>query len=301
MAPLIVGGSVTGHLFGASVGREGAALQLAGSVTDSAARVGRLSSADRRILVVASLAAGWGAVFSVPFTGIAFAMQVTTHKRWRAFIPAVIAAFAGRWVVSALGYPTPIRPHLPWTHWTFGLPFKLVLAGAGMGLIARLFVGSLRRLKQRMAHWFRYPPVRPIIGGAVTLALIPLFGRDYLGLSTGLMNDAIAGQHVDVWVPLLKLVFTVVALGTGFVGGEVLPLFVMGSTFGAAIAPGLHVSGPLLATTGSSAAFASAASVAFTGVVLTVEQFGWHALVPAVIVGVSARIVAGRPGLYQAH
>jgi H+/Cl- antiporter ClcA len=170
-----------------------------------------------------------------------------------------------------------------------------------MGLIARLFVGSLRRLKQRMAHWFRFPPVRPIIGGAVTLALIPLFGRDYLGLSTGLMNDAIAGHHVDVWVPLLKLVFTVVALGTGFVGGEVLPLFVMGSTFGAAIAPGLHVSGPLLATTGSSAAFASAASVAFTGVVLTVEQFGWHALVPAVIVGVSARIVAGRPGLYQAH
>jgi H+/Cl- antiporter ClcA len=301
MAPLIVGGSVTGHLFGASVGREGAALQLAGSVTDSAARVGRLSPAHRRILVVASLAAGWGAVFSVPFTGIAFAMQVTTHKRWRAFIPAVIAAFAGRWVVSALGYPTPIRPHLPWTHWTFGLPFKLVLAGAGMGLIARLFVGSLRRLKQRMAHWFRYPPVRPIIGGAVTLALIPLFGRDYLGLSTGLMNDAIAGHHVDVWVPSLKLVFTVVALGTGFVGGEVLPLFVMGSTFGAAIAPGLHVSGPLLATTGSSAAFASAASVAFTGVVLTVEQFGWHALVPAVIVGVSARIVAGRPGLYQAH
>jgi H+/Cl- antiporter ClcA len=81
----------------------------------------------------------------------------------------------------------------------------------------------------------------------------------------------------------------------------VLPLFVIGSTFGAASAPAMNVSAPLLAATGAPAAFASAASVMLTGIVLTVEQFGWRTLIPAIIVGVFARVAAGRPGLYIAH
>jgi H+/Cl- antiporter ClcA len=301
MAPLIFGGSVVGHLFGASVGREGAALQLAGSVTDTAARAGRLSPDDRRLLVVASLAGGWGAVFAVPVTGIIFAMQVTKTHRWRALVPSVIAAFTGKWVVDRLGYRFGVRPQLPRTHWTIGLPLKLVLAGVVMGVAARVFVWSLKALKVRMAHRMRYQPLRTAVGGAITIALVPIFGRDYLGLSTPLMQQAFAGHHVDIWEPILKMLFTVIALGSGFVGGEVLPLFIMGAAFGSAIAPGLHAPGPLLATTGSCAAFASAASVAITGIVLAVEQFGWYALVPAIIVGLTARIVAGRPGLYVAH
>ncbi|HAP75892.1 MAG TPA: voltage-gated chloride channel protein, partial [Acidimicrobiaceae bacterium] len=87
MAPMIFGGSIAGHVVGASVGREGAALQMAGSVTDTAATVARLSHDDRRTLIAASLAGGWGAVFGVPFTGIVFALQMTRHHRWRALAP----------------------------------------------------------------------------------------------------------------------------------------------------------------------------------------------------------------------
>jgi H+/Cl- antiporter ClcA len=301
MAPLIFGGSVAGHMFGASVGREGAALQIAGSVTDTAASAARLTADERRTLIGASLAGGWGAVFGVPFTGIAFTLQLSRHHRWKALLPAVVSAFTGRFVVDALGYQMSNRPRLPATDWTVGLPFKLAAAGIAVGLIGRLFVVSLKTVKTRMARWMHWPPGRAIVGGAATLGLMILFGRDYLGLSTPLVEQAFSGQHVDIGVPFLKLVFTVVALGTGFVGGEVLPLFVIGSTLGAAIAPGLHAPAPLLATTGSAAAFASAASVAVTGVVLTVEQFGWHSLIPALIVGGVARVAAGRPGLYVAH
>ncbi|MEI8239144.1 MAG: chloride channel protein, partial [Actinomycetota bacterium] len=164
MAPFIFGGSVIGHLFGASVGREGAALQMAGSVTDSAARIGRLPAADRRILVAASLAAGWGAVFAVPITGIVFTLQVTKHHRWRALVPAIVAAFTGKFVVDELGYRMAARPHLAPTHWRFALPFKLVLAGIGFGILARLFVWSLRTVKVHMARWFHHPPLRTIVG-----------------------------------------------------------------------------------------------------------------------------------------
>ena len=152
-----------------------------------------------------------------------------------------------------------------------------------------------------MGHWVKWPPARPIIGAAATIGLAALVGRGYLGLSTPLLNQAFAGLHVHWYEPLLKLVFTLIALGTGFVGGEVLPLFVMGGTLGGAIAPGLSVSGPLLATTGSVAAFSSAAGVVLTGLVLSVEQFGWNALLPAVIVGVGAHLAAGKPGLYVTH
>jgi H+/Cl- antiporter ClcA len=301
MAPLIFAGSVVGHLFGASVGREGAALQMAGSVTDTASRLGKLTPDERRTLIAASLAGGWGAVFAVPLTGIVFTLQVTKHHRWRALVPAIIAAFTGRWVVDVLGYHLGDRPRLPRSDWTIGLPFKLALVGIGVGLIGRLFVALLKFTKRRMVHVMHWPPGRTVIGGAATVALVLLVGRDYLGLSTQLYSNAIAGNHIDWWDPLLKMLFTVIALGTGFVGGEVLPLFVMGSTFGAAAAPAMNVSAPLLAATGAPAAFASAASVMLTGIVLTVEQFGWRTLIPAIIVGVFARVAAGRPGLYIAH
>ena len=84
MAPLIFGGSVVGHVFGASVGREGAALQMAGSVSDTAARLGGLDATDRRTIITSSMAGGWGAVFGVPITGVVFAMQVSKKHRLRA-------------------------------------------------------------------------------------------------------------------------------------------------------------------------------------------------------------------------
>ena len=301
MAPMIFAGSVAGHLAGASVGREGAALQIAGSVTDTAARAARLSTDDRRTLIAASLAGGWGAVFGVPFTGIAFMLQVTRRHRWHALAPAVVSAFAGKLVVDAFGYEMSNRPRMPAPSWTIGLPIKLLVAGVACGLLARTFVSLLHLVRAKVAHHITWPPARPILGAVATLGLMGLVGRDYLGLSTHLLDPAFAGDHVDWWVPLLKLLFTVIALGTGFVGGEVLPLFVMGGTLGAVIAPGLQAPAPLLATTGSVAAFASAASVMLTGVVLTVEQFGWNTLIPALLVGAAARVAAGKPGLYIAH
>ena len=301
MAPLIFGGSIAGHLGGASVGREGAALQMAGSITDTVAGLGRFSRDDRRTLVAASLAGGWGSVFGVPFTGVAFALQVTHHRRWRVLIPALASAWTGKLVVSALDADFGVRPHLDRPDWTLWTPFALALAGIGFGLMGRLFVLSIMAIRNRMGHRVRWPPVRAFIGGLATLALMALAGRDYLGLSLPLLGEALAGEPVDWWVPFLKLLFTAIALGTGFVGGEVAPLFVIGGTLGASMGSPLHTDRAMLAAVGSTTTFAAAASVALTGIVLSVEQFGRHALVPALIVAVTARMAAGRPGLYVHH
>lgn len=301
MTPLIFGGSIVGHLAGASVGREGAALQIAGSVTDTTARIARFSSEDRRTLIAASLAGGWGAVYAVPITGVVFTMQVTRRHALRALLPAIASAVAGNLTVRALGYKFTGRPHISAPDWTIGLPAKLVVFGIACGLFARCFVSLIQRMRTLLADLLRWPPARPLLGGFATLGAMALFGRDYLGMSSGLLGSAVAGDHINWYVPLLKLLFTVIALGSGFVGGEVLPLFVIGGTLGGAIAPGLHAPAPLLAAVGSAITFSSAASVMLTGVVLTVEQFGWNTLLPALVVAVVARVAAGKPGLYIAN
>lgn len=303
MTPLILGGSVAGHLTGGAVGREGVALQMAGSLTDTAARVGRLDHHDRRLLVAASMAAGWGAVFAAPFTGVMFALQVCKHQRRRVLVPAIIAGFTGKATVDALNYPETIRPHLGPSTWTIGLPWKLAVLGVGLGLLARLFVKVLKFLRRHVAHRLHYPPIRAAVGGFVLIGLAALIGRQYMGTSSPLLANALRpdGTRVTLAVPLLKLLYTAISLSSGFVGGEVLPLFIAGATFGAAIAPSMGAERQLFASMGSTMTFASAASVMFTGIVLTVEQYGWYALAPALIVAVFARLAARRPGLYATH
>ncbi|MEY4173542.1 MAG: hypothetical protein RI900_707, partial [Actinomycetota bacterium] len=171
-APFIFVGSTIGHLFGASVGREGAALQMAGSVTDTVAGAARLSPSQRRTLVAASLAGGWGAVFAVPVTGVVFALQVCRGHRLRTIVPAIVSAVTGRWVVDLLGYEMGDRPRLPASEWTVGLPFKFALFGIAVGLLARLFVATLKRVRRRAARWFHHPVPRAVAGGVATIGMV---------------------------------------------------------------------------------------------------------------------------------
>lgn len=305
MAPLIFGGAVAGHLVGASVGREGAALQIAGSVTDTGGRLLRLSHRERRLLLAASLAGGWGAAFGVPITGVVFTFQFVRHHRWRTVPFALVSAYTGRAVVRGLGYPLDTTPPLPDVDWTAGLFVALLVGGVVFGLLARLFVRGLHGMRRRTARLVPPPAARGFVGGVLVLALIALLGRDYLGLSLPLLRESLDPATVGdpfSWArPVLKLLFTVVSLGTGFVGGDVAPLFVIGGTAGAAVASTLGrevADRVVLAAIGSSVTYAAAASVTLTGIVLAVEQFGWNALVPALVASVSTRLAAGRPGLY---
>ena len=153
-----------------------------------------------------------------------------------------------------------------------------------------------------LSSWFTthvsWPPFRPVVGGLATVGLAALVGREYLGLSLPLLGEAIAGVHLSWWVPLLKLLFTVIALGSGFVGGEVIPLFVIGATMGSVLAAPLHVSPMLLAACGMATVFTTAAQIGLTGVVIGTELFGWTTTIPVAIVAIGAWATIGRQGLY---
>lgn len=298
MAPMVLVGTLLGHLVGASVGREGTAVQMSSSLTDAAARRARLDHDHRAMLARAALAGGFGAVFGVPWAGIVFALEVARRRTLRALVAAVPAAFVGDAVVRLLGYRHTARPHLhlPW-QWLL-LP-KLVVAGLVCGLAARTFAAGLPRWKQRTARWVPWPPARTALGGAATLGLALLLGREYLGLSLPLVDDAFAGAAVGGWVPWLKLGFTMLALGTGFVGGEVTPLFVVGGTLGAVLATPLGLPGVALTSLGFVAVFAGAAHLPLACAVMAGELFGWNAVLPALLVCWCARALSGRTGIYH--
>jgi H+/Cl- antiporter ClcA len=298
MAPLVFACATAGHLCGASVGREGAAVQMSASITDTGARLLKVRGNERQILLVASLAGGFSSIIGTPFAAIAFAAMLTKRRGPVYVLTCGVAAIAGYLTVRWLGDVHSEYSGLPRTDWTIALPFKLLIGGVAIGLVGRLYMWTGDSVTRFMAARFSWPPLRPVVGGFATIGLAALFGRDYLGLSLPLLGEAVAGLHVDWWVPIVKLVFTVVALGTGFVGGEVIPLFVIGATLGATLAPSLHMSPVLLAACGLATLFTTAAQVPLVGVIMATELFGWNATVPAIVVASAAWLALGTQGLY---
>ncbi len=302
MAPLILGGTLWTHLFGGSVGREGTALQMAGSLSDTAARLLRIKGTDRQLLLLASLAGAFGGVFGVPIAGTVFALEVQRvgRLRWRALVPCAVAAFAGDEIVRRLGFKhdvfASLAPDLTTTQ-----VVRFAIAGVVFGIAAVCFVWLTHELKDRTARHIPWLPARAAVGGAVVVALILVAGREYSGLSLALSHDALLGHDVASYAFAVKLVVTAICLGFGFVGGEVTPLFVIGATLGNTLAGPLSLPVRALSAVGFVSVFGGAARTPIACAVMGVELFGSGLALPAILGCAAAAAVtalAGR-GLYD--
>lgn len=299
MAPLVMLGTLGTHLFGGSAGREGVGLQMSGSLTDWMCRVLRLGPDDRRLLLVASLAGGFGAMFGVPLAGAVFALEVQSigRIRYEALVPALTASVVGNLVVHGLGYPHRVNPQFAvgadgW------LLARVALAGLVFGLTAAAFVELTHLVKAGFARAVPWPPLRLVLGGAAVVGLALLFGRDYLGLSLPLIGQGLDGQPQGFEVFALKLVFTAVTIGSGFPGGEVTPLFVIGTTLGAALAGPLDLPVALLAAVGFAAVFAGAANTPLACSIMGIELFGAGAALPLAVGCVVSYVFSNHRGIY---
>ena len=210
---------------------------------------------------------------------------------------SLAASITSHFVVEGLGRTTRVIALAPVLDWW--IVIRLAAVGVAAGLAARLLVSALHWLKRAARRLVPWAPGRPILGAVATLALMGLFGRDYLGLSLPLVGDALAGRVADWWEPLLKLVFTVVALGSGFVGGEVTPLFVIGATLGSCLSAPLGLDPILCAAAGFAAVFGAASNTPIACAVLAVELFGGRLALPAAVVCIVAYAVSSEHGIYD--
>lgn len=300
LAPYALFGTWATHLVGGSAGREGTALQMAGGLADAIARRLDLDSSGRRHLLVAALAAGFGSVFGVPLAGTVFALEVGRNRRFRPVVVlvALAAAFIGDAVVGLAGHAHTVRPR-PVPDGSVRTVGALLVVGVACGVAAVLYVAATRAVRRLHARVFRRAWLRPLVGGCVVLAAAGLVGPAYLGLSLPLADAALAGTEIAAAAWLVKLLLTAVTVGSGFPGGEVTPLFVVGSTLAAVVAPVLGVDPVLAAACGFVATFAAAAGTPVAGVVMAGEVFGIRSTPAALLVCVVAALIARRVSLYD--
>lgn len=313
MAPLIVLGTLVTHLFGGSAGREGTAVQLGGSLAATFGRLLGLDPPGIRILLMAGIAAGFGAVFGTPIAGAVFALEVLALGRieYGALAPCLLAAVVGDWVCQAWGIH----------HGDYRIDYlagpakalvvepvllaKVVLAGVAFGLAALVFAEANHRLSGLFKRFVPYGPLRPFVGGLAVIGLVYAVGtRDYLGLGVsaagpdGLTIASFFSPDVHPWSWALKIFFTVVTLSAGFKGGEVTPLFFIGAALGNAVAGGLGAPLDLFAALGFVAVFAGAANTPLACTLMGIELFGATHGVYIATACVMAYLASGHHGIY---
>ncbi|MCB1284734.1 MAG: chloride channel protein [Microthrixaceae bacterium] len=303
-APVVFGGSTVSHLLGASAGREGAALQIATSLTDAAARRLSFDGEARRMMLIVALAAGFGATFGVPVAGVVFAMEVAPvsyRRRSIAALACAVAVWCADREVAWLGVHAESSPILSGVSPSQVL--AVIAAAPAFGLIAWLFLRVTETIKEFLQRWVPNAALRPLVGGVVIVGLsIAVQSRQYNGLSLDLLARSLAGgEDVGAGSWLLKLIFTAVTVGSGFLGGEVTPLCVIGATSGVAIAS--LVGGPiaLFAAVGMVATVGSALNAPLACAAMGVEYFGVGGTAAIVGACLIARVCSGRHSLYSGH
>lgn len=300
LTPLIFFGSVASHLAGASVGREGAAIQLAAGVTDPLSKKLGLPPRERSIMLITAIAGAFGSVFGVPVAGAIFALEVQRvgRVRYAALVPALVASFVGNAVVSGIGIDHTYFPTIKPVDLSFSLTWKLLLFGCLAGILAWAFIAItdlIRRTSGRFIAWY---PARPFVGGVILVIAIAAFGwRDYSGLSISLALEAMNGSATGQWGT--KFALTSLSIGMGFVGGEFIPLFVIGALAGASFASLTGANIALFALVGSVALLAGATNTPIACIALGVELFGGQGLAWYAIVCVIAYATSGSASIYQ--
>lgn len=317
MAPLVLLGTLATHLCGGSAGREGTAVQLGGSLAGAVGRGFPLDPRGLRTLLMAGMAAGFGAVFGTPWAGALFAVEVAEvgRPKWRALPACLLSSWVGDRVCRAWGAGHThfridgVAEPLAATYSGPMLLGKVLLAAVLFGLIGRAFAGAVRGWAAGLKRVVPHPLGRPAVGGLGVIGLFFLCGRaDFLGLgiwspdpSAVSLVSLFGSEAIHPWSWAWKFVFTVVTVGSGFKGGEVTPLFFIGAALGNALAGVLGAPPELFAALGFVAVFAGAANTPLACLLLGIELFGVaHTLPLALACGV-AFLCSGHGGLYPSQ
>ena len=302
MAPLVFISSLLTHLGGGSAGREGTAVQMGGAIADQFTTLFKLSSAERKTILIMGVSAGFAAVFGTPFTAAIFALEIMSFRKvkFENIIPSFLAAFGAHyiclaWQVKHTVYSIDIIPSITVStiSWT-------MLAGIIFGLAAFLFTYTGNIFKGLFAK-IKFEPMRPFIGGIIiALFIVVANSTKYIGLGIPSIMDAFS-MHAGNFDFAIKLLLTSLTLSAGFKGGEVTPLFFIGATLGNILIWFIPLPMALLAGMGFVAVFAGATHCAVASIIMGMELFGIQAGIYVGLASLVAYFTSGINGIYNAQ
>ena len=303
-APLIFISTLLSHLATASVGREGAALQLGGSLGNLIGKAFRLDEKDRKIAIMCGMSAGFSAIFGTPLAAAVFAMEVISIgvMYYAALVPCVFSAFVGVSVAKFLGlapehYEIGLVPE-------FGASSALltVLIGILCACVGIFLCVSLHQCGHAYRKIFPNPYIRVLAGSAIFIVLTLLFpARLYNGSGAQIIEMVFEGEKIPVYAFLMKILFTGVALGAGFKGGEIVPTLTVGAAFGylMSLVTGLPVG--LCASVGMACLFVSVTNCPVSTMFMAFELFGFAAMPYYAIAVAVCFTLSGYYGLYHSQ
>jgi H+/Cl- antiporter ClcA len=306
LAPLVFVGTLVTHLFGGSAGREGTAVQMGGAIADGVVQLLRIEKPKRTLLLLAGMAGGFASVFGTPLAGAVFGLEVLGFRGLRGAF-GLERAFACA-LAAFVGHFTVLSCHVHHTHYVVieNAVYSLsgfasaAAAGAAFGMIGWCFSRATHGVS-RLMQVIRYAPLRPVLGGSIVATLVITFGLiRFTGLGIPVILESLRSE-VPATDFAWKFVVTALTLGSGFKGGEVTPLFFIGSTFGNALAAYLTLPTTVLAALGFVAVFAGAANVPLASTVMAFELFGTEGLAYFAVACFTSYLFSGRHGIYRSQ
>ena len=302
LIPAIFLTTVLTHLAGGSAGREGAALQMGGGIGYNTGKLLKLDDRDLRTATMTGMAAFFSALFGTPLGAAVFSLEVISvgliyHA---AFIPCFIASLTAYGVASFLKI-SPERFAVTVPSLDLLMLFRVAILAVLGGTLSAIFCGVLHVTEHKLESWIKNPLVSAFARGVVNLPLTLLLGRDYNGAGMGIIKRAIEDGQAVSTAFLWKMVFTAITLAVGFKGGEVVPSFFVGATFGCVAGPLLGLPAGFSAAVGLITVFCGAVNCPLASIFLAIELFGADGMLYYALACGLSYVFSGYSGLYSSQ
>lgn len=304
LAPAIFFSTVFSHLCGASVGREGAALQLGGSVSSALGKLFRLRRDDHHVMVMCGMSAAFSAIFATPMSAAVFSMEVVNVgiMHYAALLPCIVSSLTARAVARAVfGLPDAKYVVTSIPDLTLGTAAEAGIFGLFCGLACILYCSCLHHAEEGFQKRIASPFLRALLLGSILLFLTFLSGgQTYNGTGASVIGDAIFGVSLPWYDLFVKILFTSLSLAAGYKGGEIVPALFVGSCLGnlsGALFPACGRS--LLAACGIGAAFCGVTNSPITALLICLDLFGMDGAPYYLLAVAVSYLASGYYGLYH--
>ena len=303
VAPAVFLASALTHLFGGSAGREGAALQIGGSVASGLGKLLGLKDHNRTILITAGMSAVFAGLFGTPLTATIFCMEFVSVGTL--FTPALLPCYLSAFIASRVSFALGVHAETYILETAAALNFAniggTILLAILVSVLGVVMCHLFHEAEHLAAHHLPNIWIRIAVGGVLIAFLTVLAGdQRFNGAGMEMAMEALGG-HADWYSFVVKMLFTAVTLAAGFKGGEIVPTFCIGATFGCVAGAALGLEPGIAAALGLIGLFCCATNSPLASIVLSVEMFGGANLYLFALVCVVCFVLSGTSGLYASQ